>query len=448
MSPHTKVVKVVISTVFQDAGDATRAIEIAKGIRSYTPPGFEARITFISRGSRFEQAVTNCGFDVYHATPRSAGIGERHDYKMSENNFIGDRQLAKELIDGELLAYHELIPDVVIFGFWPIAGLSYRMVKRKIVGICFLPIPLNSESLLDIIPDIPEDVPLVSALPLPVRHRLLKHFPRSILKRFPPLRQSNILWAAKKAGWGAPIVNLFDMLRADLTIVNDIPDFYDDVCFNEKVEFSGPLFSRAGHDKMLDSCILDFLGQERHRLIIFCTLGSSGLREHLIEMVRALSFGVGLQWDAIVLSPPSVCPIEEARSILANRPGVYVTDKFVPAEIVNSLVDIVICHGGQGTIQTAMHSGTPLVGVPTQTEQFLNLHNVESSGAGIHIPRKEWTAKNIQEAVVKLASDPSYFRAAERLRNRMGQFDGQKISADHIWRTIITECRDPLAQRA
>lgn len=49
-------VKILIATIFQNAGDATRAIEIAKVLRDSAPEGIIPEITFVSRGSRFEQA--------------------------------------------------------------------------------------------------------------------------------------------------------------------------------------------------------------------------------------------------------------------------------------------------------------------------------------------------------------------------------------------------------
>ena len=50
-----KNVTIVISTAFQDAGDATRAIEIAKALKKYQPDNLNAGIIFISHGSKFEK---------------------------------------------------------------------------------------------------------------------------------------------------------------------------------------------------------------------------------------------------------------------------------------------------------------------------------------------------------------------------------------------------------
>lgn len=437
MNESKRTITIVVSTVFQDAGDATRAIEIAKGIKKYSPRDFDPRIIFLSHGSRFEQRAIDSGFEIYHTEPKVDGIGERHDYKMTPNNFIGEKYLAKKLIEGEVEAYKDLKPDVVLFGFWPMAGLAYRMMGRKILGICYVPVPCTTEKYLDIVPDIPEQVPLLSKLPFRIR-KLMHFLPLFIKRRVPPLRQPNILWAASQLGWSG-IVNLFDMLEADLTIVNDLPDFYSQSALPEHIIFSGPLFCKSSEEDIVNPQIQDIFSSENSNVKIFCTLGSSGTKEQLLEIVKAFSYGKGLEWSAVILSPVSVCPIDEARAVLGEREGVYITDSFVPAQKVNALADIVICHGGQGTLQTALHAGTPLVGVAAQAEQFLNLYNIETKGAGIRVPMNKWNAENIQKSVQKIIADKKYSEAALRLKERMDAMDGEKNSAEAIWKKIIQE---------
>ena len=439
MIARKRNIKIVISTIFQDAGDATRGIEIAKGIMKYTPDQFQAKIIFISRGSRFEERARGCGFQLYHAYPQSEGIGERHDYKMTPNNFIGDKKLAKQLIEGEVAAFKELQPDVVLYGFWPMAGLAYRMLEKRVLGISYLPLPLTTEKFLELVTDIPEHVPLLSRLPQEMRQIILRHAPLFIKKRLPPLRQPNILWAASRLGWSGKVVNIFDLLQADLTIVNDIPDYYQHVEFPKSIAFSGPLFSQPINGEDLEIGIKDIFNKDNQKTKIFCTLGSSGTKDLLLEIVKVFTDGEGLEWDAVILSPISVCPINEARQAAGNRPGLYITESFVPARKANALADLVICHGGQGTIQTALSCGTPLVGVAAQSEQFINLRNIELQGAAIRIPTHEWQAHNIRNVVSMMIASDRFKHAANRLKNRQASMDGQKRSAELIWTRIENE---------
>ncbi|AVK50512.1 hypothetical protein AXY43_22270 [Clostridium sp. MF28] len=65
-------------------------------------------------------------------------------------------------------------------------------------------------------------------------------------------------------------------------------------------------------------------------------------------------------------------------------------------------------YGGQGTVQTAIASGTPIVGFAMQPEQQINLDNVVMKGAGIRIPINRWNAPKIQLAIRNIIKDTSY----------------------------------------
>jgi len=429
-----KKIKIVISTAFQDAGDATRAIEIAKALKKYQPDDVDARIIFISHGSKFEQRVLDLGFELYQAKPKLPGVGLYQDLGMTITNLVGTEKLAEEMITGEIEIYKEIKPDIVLHGFWPMASLARRMMDKEIPGVCFVPLPLVS-SFFDVLPDVPEQLKIFSIFSKPVRLWLFRHIPNFVKNRVPILRQNNIRHAVYKLGWkGAKLVNTFDLLKADLTIVNDLPDYYDQSKFPPNVKFTGPLFSLPHIDEAIDPEILKVFDPENDKPKVFCTLSSSGSEEMLKEVIKVFTYGEGLNWNAVILSPHF--SVEDAYKILGEREGVYITDKFIPAQKVNALADIVICHGGQGTVQTAIHSGTPLVGVAAQQEQFINLSNVESRGAGIRIPRAKWNSENIQKSIFAILSDEKYKESMQELKNRIVATDGAKNASDAIWEKI------------
>lgn len=428
-----KTITIAISTVFQDAGEATRAIEIAKGIKKYKPKNIDPRIIFLSHGSRFEQKAKLLGFDIYFVEPKMSGLGIYQDLKMTTKNFVYTKELAKQMIEGEIKAYREINPDIVVYGFWPIAGLARRMIKKEIPGICFVPLPLT-ENFLDILPDIPEQVRLLSNFPKPVRLWFIHNLPHFIKRRVPILLQKNIQKAAYELGWKNNLINIFDLLKADLTIVTDLPEYYDQNKLPKNVIFTGPLFFKSNNKEEIDCEVREVFDSKKYRTKVFCTLSSSGTKETLQEVIKVFTYGEGLNWDAVILSPHY--SLEEARKLVDKRDGIYITDKFVPAQKINSLADIVICHGGQGTVQTAIYSGTPLVGVAMQQEQFFNLSNVESKGAGIRIPKRKWNSKNIQNAVKKIISNQQYKDSTLLLKKRMKELDGEKNIAETIWEFI------------
>lgn len=431
---ENKNITIVISTAFQDAGDATRAIEIAKGLKKYQPKEYHARIIFISHGSQFEQKVIEQGFEVCHAEPKLPGVGLYQDLGMTVTNLIGSEKLAKELLFGEIEAYKKIRPNFVLHGFWPIASLARRMMEREIPGICFLPLPLVP-GILDAIPDVPEQLKILSFFPKAIRLWLFRHIPRFIKERVPLLRQNNIRHAAYQLGWkGEKLVNTFDLLKSNLTIVNDLPEFYRKEKFPSHVFFSGPLFSTPEHQDEVAPEILKVFDPKNKKVKVFCTLSSSGSEELLTEVIKVFREGQGLDWNAVILSPHF--SVSEAKKILGNREGVYITDKFVPALKVNSMADFVVSHGGQGTIQTAIYSGTPIVGVAAQQEQFINLSNIESFGAGIRIPYSKWKAHLIQKSIAELVVNKEYTKSMLKLKESLVSIDGVKNASLTIWQKI------------
>lgn len=429
-----KNLTITISTAFQDAGDATRAIEIAKALKKYQPADIYARIIFISHGSKFEQKVLDLGFEIYHAEPKLPGVGLYQDLGMTITNLVGTEKLAEDMIKGEIKAYEKIKPDIVLHGFWPMASLARRMMDKEIPGICFVPLPLVS-NFFDVIPDVPEQLKIFSIFSKPVRLWLFRHIPNFIKSRAPILRQNNIRHAVYKLGWkGEKLVNTFDLLKADITIVNDLSDYYDQSKFPPNVKFTGPLFSVPNIDESVDPEILKVFNPQNNKPKIFCTLSSSGSEEMLKEVIKVFTYGKGLNWNAVILSPHF--SVKKARELLGNHEGVYITDRFIPASKVNAMADITVSHGGQGTVQTAIYSGTPLVGVAAQQEQFINLSNIESSGAGIRIPFAKWNAENIQKAISKIMSDKRYKESMLKLKNLVSSMDGSKNAATAIWDNI------------
>jgi len=48
---------------------------------------------------------------------------------------------------------------------------------------------------------------------------------------------------------------------------------------------------------------------------------------------------------------------------------------------VMPLVDLAIIHGGQGSVQTAINAGIPIIGIPLHVEQGLNVAMIVRHGA-------------------------------------------------------------------
>lgn len=271
MENKNKSLRIVFSVVLKNAGDVTRSLEIAKGIRQYCPSNYKIDIIFLSRGSKFEQKVIDNGFIIYQCEPRFSGAGFREDFKTEGSNFIGDEEIAYKLLKGEIDALEELKPDLVIHGFWPFASIARGMLKKPTASICFMPIPLNADFFSSyLVKDVPDQIKLLTYLPLSIRHRLMEAVPKSIKLKAPFLHQRNIELAVKRCGFkGQPFKNLCDMLEADLTVINDLKEFYEGQVLPENFKIVGPLFSPGDSNAEVDHNILSVFNVNERKPKVF-----------------------------------------------------------------------------------------------------------------------------------------------------------------------------------
>ena len=113
---------------------------------------------------------------------------------------------------------------------------------------------------------------------------------------------------------------------------------------------------------------------------------------------------------------------------------IYVED-YMDGEMVIQDSDIVVCHGGNGTIYQALSMGKPVIGIPTIPDQDFNMRRVEALGAGIRIPMKN--ARRNPEIIVQKAeyilNNEQQFKAnLLNLQNTIKQYSGANMAADII----------------
>jgi len=442
MYKSVKNIKIAISSLTQDAGEATRALELAKGLSEACPSSVCIKIIFLSHGSSFDSVFVENGFEVYSVRPKLAGIGFMSDLATTTLNMIGSVDLAYELLKGEVDALREICPEVLIHGFWPIAGIASKICKIK-KEICYLPIPFEKGAFSTyLLQDLPDFLVPLTYLPILFRKTLMHSIPKALKLKIPILKQSNILKALEKLDYDGEkleVHNLFDMLDANFTIINDFPDFYRGYRLPDNFKVTGPLFSLAPQSQSIDSKIIEHFRDNSGKIRIFCTLGSSGRSENLVEAIKALISLPSEKYESVVLCPKAVCPIERAKAEAAGFSNIYITDSFIPALEVNSMADIVLSHGGQGTVQTAVASGTPIVGFAVQPEQQVNLDHIAAFGGAIRLPINRWKSKNIKKAIIEIGSSAQYKENIQKLQKVLQKTDGKRNAAVAIFDFIFAD---------
>ncbi|MEV6349988.1 nucleotide disphospho-sugar-binding domain-containing protein [Actinoplanes sp. NPDC051851] len=105
----------------------------------------------------------------------------------------------------------------------------------------------------------------------------------------------------------------------------------------------------------------------------------------------------------------------------------------LPSHLVMPRAALAVTAGGQGSVQTAMSAGTPLLGIPLQQEQDLNVTLIERRGAGRWLtPHHATTTTRLTALADDLLTDPRYRRAAGEIGALYATIDGPANAATAI----------------
>jgi UDP:flavonoid glycosyltransferase YjiC (YdhE family) len=449
--------RIAVSTMPANAGETTRAVEICRSMRDQaTASNLDVEIKFFAtlyspdKRVSFDHFITDAGFELELIGPGYAPSERKalFDREHSQDEFFQgpeEKRRAVDAIRGTTAALKKFYPTIVLYGF------SYDMaaqIAAKILSIpsaLYLPLPTDMNFLNEVIyDDLPSDIQAKGfwLLPKAVRQKILHHV---ISSPNTASNQPTLRAAAIEAGWvkekkEGKTVWLWDILESDIVLVNDLPGNYSGYDLPESTVITGPVFpfDDDNSSEIPNDILRVFDPSDDKNTKIFVAMGSSGHKKHLVEANKAASRSTpnGSVYSVVALVPHTIGSVEEIQAEVFGSdpiPGrVYLTDAFVPAKQVNKLADIAIVHGGQGTVQTAMGAGTPIVSVGLQPEQVINIRQVERRGAGIKLERRQWTEANISGAIERIVADGSYHECARSVKKEMDLCDGSGTSAQAL----------------
>ncbi|MRS05956.1 hypothetical protein EG832_22460, partial [bacterium] len=159
----------------------------------------------------------------------------------------------------------------------------------------------------------------------------------------------------------------------------------------------------------------------RNQPIIYITMGSSGdirLLDTILEVLGDIPV-VGLVATA-------------GRRNISNKPdNVFLTD-YLPGLEVIGCSTLVICSGGSATAYQALSMGKPVLGFPSNADQFYTMESIQRLGAGISIRPMAASSENVKNAIVSILGDVRFKEASERLKLEMDHIDSRKLFPEFI----------------
>ncbi len=222
------------------------------------------------------------------------------------------------------------------------------------------------------------------------------------------------------------------LMCADLTLVTEVPEvmgipraeleawrprrreLWPSTC----MRYTGPLFAKL--DRVVPERVERFLAGETPVVYVSPT----SVRK--AEFLRAAVGAVQKAGVRVLVSST----VHDVRDL--ENEHVLVED-VLPNHLVMPKVAAGVIMGGQGSVQTAMASGTPFVGMPLHGEQELNVALAERLGLAIRLSPVAAGTEDMTRAVRRLVSEPPFRREAARAKELYAGVDG----ADGCARAIV-----------
>ena len=154
------------------------------------------------------------------------------------------------------------------------------------------------------------------------------------------------------------------------------------------------------------------LSGDATRPLVYVTLGSSGDVAALPTVLEGLE---GLPIRGVLATAGRAAP--------AKVPANFETADYVPGELLAAHARFVVTNGGSSTGYQALAHGVPVLGIPSNLDQYLAMAAINQRGAGITLRSGGLTRDQVKRAAVRLLDAPAIKRAAEDVASQFAAYD-------------------------
>lgn len=247
--------------------------------------------------------------------------------------------------------------------------------------------------------------------------------------RYTSYKPSGFVKVAREYGVKLPRRTV-DALDGDVNLIASISGYLRPYRLPANYHWVGPVYARLDQEIPPEVSKLVKKARKARRPVVYFAMGSSANRDIVLRVLQELS-----RLPVTVIAPVARYLEPEDHDRLGPR--VHVFD-LLPAHKLGDLIDASVIHGGEGTVQTAVASGKPFVGIGLQLEQRWNVDDCVRFGNAVGLTPNQARGERLRRAFEAVLHDPEARVRAEELRNRLSDVDGAKSAADHIHALIET----------
>jgi UDP:flavonoid glycosyltransferase YjiC (YdhE family) len=317
----------------------------------------------------------------------------------------------EETTRGELAVYMDVIrdfaPDVVVDSFGLLTCLAARALSVPLVTVLQGNIHPASDGFLWWKKDRTADLPSAAAL-------------------------INRLASENRV---TPVERCVDLMAGDLSLILGTPET-DPLPASTGVAYVGPIVWQHSNDTLPEW--VTRLNPDKPTVWVYSGNPRYAPVPTPIDSIVVIRAAIAALKDApvhVVLTTGfQDLPLE-----LGTLPLNFSHTPYLPGNAMAAHCELMVHHGGHGSVMTGLRAGTPAVIVPTITERESNARRLVALGAGeIVMPvdglngEKTIDAGDFQAAVFRVLKDPAYRRSAQRVSESMQGYGGAKAAADKV----------------
>lgn len=155
--------------------------------------------------------------------------------------------------------------------------------------------------------------------------------------------------------------------------------------------------------------------------VIYLSFGSSGDISILTLMKDVLK-----KMEVTVIFTTS------GRASSAHIPENFFVTDYVSGLEVAKVAQLFITNGGSGSVYQGLSHGVPILGLPTNMDQFFVMEQVEKLGAGKLIRPSLATKNTVSSAIHELLTENNYRQSAQHLSDEISQYAPGEIFKNFV----------------